>query len=253
MNNRVVSRWRAAAIHVGLSAIIAMLALAAIRLVWYPGVLFSAAGGLKLFLLIAGVDVATGPLMTLIIFRQGKKGLAFDLAAIAVLQVAALSYGVWVLYESRPAWIVFTVDRFELVRANDVLPEERAKAKPPYDGLPVTGPPLVGVELPKDPAEQFRVGMSAMGGHDLQDYPQYYVPYSRLAAKAAAKAKPLAELRGFNPGAGEEIAALPAEFRVKEEDLGFLPMRAGEKDLTVLVDRKTGRYVGAIKLKPWQY
>lgn len=253
MNNRVISRWQAAAIHLGLSAVVATLALSAIRLVWYPGALFGAAGGLTLFLLIAGVDVSTGPLITLVIFRQGKKGLAFDLATIAVLQLGALSYGAWVLFESRPAWIAFTVDRFELVRANDVPPDERRKAKPPYDRLPITGPQIVGVEVPKNPDEQFRVAMSAMSGQDVQDYPQYYVPYSRLAAKAAAVAKPVAELRRFNPASEEAIAALPAKFGVTEQDLGFLPMRAGKNDLTVLVDRKTGRYVGTSELKPWQY
>src|SRR5690348_2121328 len=117
MEKRAISRWRAAAIHLGLSALVATLVLFAIRFMWYPGALFGAAGGLKLFLLIAAVDVAIGPLCTLVVFRQGKKGLAFDLATIAILQVVALSYGSWVLFDSRPAWIVFVVDRFELVRA----------------------------------------------------------------------------------------------------------------------------------------
>jgi len=253
MNNGVITRWRAAAVHLGLSALIACAVLSAIYFLWYPGALFGAAGGLALFLLIAGVDVATGPLITLIIFRQGKKGLRFDLAAIAVLQVAALSYGTWVLYESRPVWIAFVVDRFELVRANEVLPEGRAKAKPPYDELSLTGPRLVGTARPKDPDEQFRVAMTALQGIDLQRYPQHYVPYADVAAAVVAHAKPLAELNRFNPGAAARVAALPARLGVKEGDVGFLPMRAGKKDLTALVDRRTGRYLGTSELKPWEY
>jgi hypothetical protein len=253
MNNGVITRWRAAAIHLGLSALTAGAVLSAIYFLWYPGALFDVAGGLVLFLLIAGVNVGTGPLITLIIFRQGKKGLRLDLAAIALLQLAALSFGTWVVYESRPVWIAFVVDRFELVRANEIAPEERAKAKPPYDELSVFGPRLIGAKKPKDPDEQFRVAMSALRGYDLQRYPQHYVPYADVAKQVAAHAKPVAELNRYNPGAGARIAALPAKFGAKEEDLGFLPMRAGKKDLTALVDRKTGRYLGTSELKPWEY
>jgi hypothetical protein len=253
MNNGVITRWRAAAIHLGLSALAACAVLSTIYFFWYPGALFNAAGGLLLFLLITGVNVASGPRITLIIFRQGKKGLRFDLATIALLQLAALSYGTWVLYQSRPVWIAFVVDRFELVRANEVPAEERAKAKPPYDQLPLSGPRVIGVRKPKDPNEQFRVAMSALQGHDLQGYPQYYVPYADVAQQVVAAATPVAQLSRFNPDAGASIAALPTKFGVKDQDLGFLPMRAGKKDLTVLVDRRTGRYLGTSELKPWQY
>jgi hypothetical protein len=253
MNNHVITRWRAAAIHLGLSALPVCAVLSTLYFFWYPGALFDAAGGLLLFLVIAGVTVASGPLLTLIIFRQGKRGLGFDLAAIALLQLAALSYGTWILYQSRPVWIAFVVDRFELVRANEVPAEEREKAKPPYDELPLSGPRVIGVRKPKDPNEQFRVAMSALQGHDLQAYPQYYVPYADVAREVEGAAKPVAQLSRFNPDAGASIAALPAKFGVKEEDMGFLPMRAGKKDLTVLVGRKTGRYLGTSGLKPWQY
>lgn len=253
MNTRVVTRWQASGVHLALSILIAALALSAIYFLWYPGALFGAAGGLVLFMLIAGVDVSIGPLITLIIYRHGKKGLRFDLAAIAVLQLAALSYGSWVLFESRPAWIVFAVDRFELVRANQVAAQDHAKAKPPYDRPPLTGPQVVGALKPKNPDEQFRLMMSGLKGFDLQLYPQYYVPYFNVAREVEAHAKPLAELTRYNPGAGAKIAALPAQFGRKEDELGFLPLRAGKVDLAVVVDRKNGTYLGNVALKPWQY
>lgn len=253
MNNGAITRWRAAAIHLSLSAVIAIAVLSAIYLVWYPGALFDVAGGFALFLLIAGVDVTIGPLVTLIIFRQGKKGLKFDLATIAVAQFAALLYGTSVLYESRPAWIVFVVDRFELVRANDILPQERPKAKPPFDVLPLTGPRVVGVRLPTDPEARFLLGFSGIAGRDVQDYPQYFVPYALVRSQVAARAKPYGDLRRFNPGAETRIAALPGKWGRAPGDLGFVPMRAGKADLTALVDRKTGDYLGTSSLHPWQY
>jgi hypothetical protein len=44
------------------------------------GIHFEAAGGDRLIFILAAVDVTLGPLITLIIFKAGKKGLKFDLA-----------------------------------------------------------------------------------------------------------------------------------------------------------------------------
>lgn len=253
MGAGTMSRWRAGAIHLGISALVATLVFAAIYFLWYPGALFEAGGGRQLFLLIACVDVAIGPLITLIIFRPGKRGLKFDLATIALLQLAALSYGTWVLYDSRPVWIAFVKDRFELARANQIMDAERVKAKAPFDRLSVTGPRLAGVRMPTDPDEQLRIAMTALAGQDVHTYPQYLVPYDDVRSQAAARAKPLARLVDYNPGAQPRIDALARNLGRDPQDIGFLPMRAGKRDLTVLVDRKSGEVLETSALKPWQY
>ena len=113
-----MTRYRAGAAHLVVSVIIAALLFLGIHLVWYPGALLEATGGRKLLLVIAVVHLCVGPLITTIIYKQGKRGLAFDLAMIAIVQVAALTFGVWMLYEARPAFIVFIKDRFEIGRAH---------------------------------------------------------------------------------------------------------------------------------------
>ena len=92
-----MSRWKAAGIHIGISLIIAAIVGSVIYFVWYPPPYFSVAGGSNLILLIMGVDVVVGPCLTLVVFRAGKRGLAFDLAVIAVLQVIAFCYGLAVI------------------------------------------------------------------------------------------------------------------------------------------------------------
>ena len=253
MGKKPITRWRAASIHLGMSVLVAALVFAVIYFVWYPGALYDAAGGRELFLLIACVNVAIGPLITLIIYVPGKRGLKFDLATIAVLQVAALAYGTWVLFDSRPVWIVYVTDRYELVRANQVLETERPKAKPPYNGLSVTGPRLVGARLPKDPNEQLRIALSAAVGQDVQTYPQYLVPYDDVKQQVIGHAKSIARLRELNPREGARIDRLVARSGRKELLLGFLPMRAGKTDLTVLVDRRDGEFLGTASLRPWRY
>lgn len=249
-----IPRVRAASIHLAISATVAACTFAIIYFVWYPGALFAAAGGLQLFLLIACVDVAIGPLMTLIIFVPGKRGLRLDLAIIGILQFAALCYGTFVLYESRPAWLLFVVDRFELVRANDIPDEDRRKGSPPFDSLPIAGPRLAGALKPTNPSEQLRLAISAAhGGRDVQTYPQYYVPYDRVRRDVAARAVPLARLRELNPARRGEIDGLPRKLGRAEGELGFVPLRAGKLDLTALVDRRNGDFLASSNLRPWEY
>lgn len=253
MKNTPINRWQAAPIHLAISATIAAIVFAIAYFVWYPGAMFDAAGGRDLFLLIACVDVTVGPLVTLIIYRPGKRGLKFDLAVIAIVQFSALCYGAYVLFEARPAWIVYVKDRYELVRANQIADAERAKAKPPFDALSITGPRLVAAELPKDPSEQLRIMLTAAAGQDVQTYPQYYVAYDRVLPEVIAHAKPLSALRKLNPGAVERIDALPKKLGLPQDRVGFLPMRAGKRDLTVIVDRSNGDYLGNFNFRPWQY
>ena len=253
MTKTPISRWRAASIHLAISAVVVATIFSIIFFVWYPGPLFQTFGGRQLFLLIAMVDLGIGPLITLIIFKHGKKGLKFDLVVIAVLQVAALAYGSAALYESRPVWIVFVKDRFELVRANQVVEAERAKAKPPYDELSLTGPRLVGARLPKDPDEQLRIALTAAAGQDVQTYPQYLVPYADVKGQVVERAMPISRLRELNRGAGAAIDRAIAKLGRKELAVGFIPMRAGRSDLTVFVDRKTGDILATVPLNPWGY
>src|SRR5216110_724658 len=93
------NRYRAALIHFGLSSIVAGAAFVVVYFLWYAEPLFEGAGGKQLFILLAGVDVTIGPLITLIIFKPGKPGLKFDLVVIAMMQLAALVYGTHVVFE----------------------------------------------------------------------------------------------------------------------------------------------------------
>lgn len=246
------NRFQAAGTHLALSALIATTVFLVIFKLWFPDVLFTAAGGAKLFFLIAGVDVTIGPLLTLVVFDPRKKSLRFDLAVIAALQVAALCYGVSVLYEARPAFVAFVRDRFELVRANDVPAEDYAKARDQaYASAPLTGPRLVGVRLPTNPDEVMRLLDSALHGRDAQYFPQYYVPYDQVGAAAAKAGQPIAKLRALNPGRDKEIDDVLASLGRKEGDVAFLPMRAGRLDLAVLVDRHDGTVLKTCALQPW--
>src|SRR5262245_18456964 len=185
-----MSRWRASGIHLLLSCALLGALLALMVTTWYRWPLFAIAGGAGITLILAGVDVTLGPLITLIVFKSGKKGLKFDLAFIATVQLVALAYGVHVVYVARPVYIVFAVNQFNLVTPKDIDPADLAKATDPrFKVLPLGPPSYIAAVLPRDPQEQYQVLMSALRGKDVQLYPQYYVPYAEQAQGALKRAK----------------------------------------------------------------
>ena len=115
-----LNRWKASALHLAISAVIATTVVALMLALWYPQHYFAAMGGATLVLLLIGIDVVVGPLFTLIVYDPKKKNLRFDLAVIAALQLAALAYGCSIMFNARPVYSVFVVDRFEVVAANYV-------------------------------------------------------------------------------------------------------------------------------------
>ena len=247
----MMHRLRASAVYLALTATVAILVFVSVHYLWYPGALFSAAGGRELFFLISGIDLVLGPLIVFIIYRPGKRGLKMDLAIIGTLQLAALAAGIWVLFESRPAYIVFVKDRFELVRANDIAEEDRAKAAAPFARAPLTGPLVVGAILPKDPDEQFKLIMSSMSGRDVQFFPKYYVPYEDVKGDVMLKAGPMSRLRELNPGGA--VDALEKKLGKGDADVRFLPMRAEKHDLTVIVDNVRAEVLDIARLRPWEF
>ena len=250
-----MSRWKASSIHFAISAGIAAVVLALMLLVWYPHPIFAAVGGQQVLLILLGVDVTLGPFITLLIFntKKSRRALTFDLSVISILQVTALIYGMSVVFNARPVYMVFSKDSFDLVTAHMLSKEDLAKAKyQDYKSLPLTGPVYVYTEMPADLKERNELVLSAFSGKDLPHFPQYYKPYAEQMAAAGRAAKPLAELKKINPDhVGEIDGAILASGR-NETDIGFLPLRAKYRSLVVLVGKSDGKVLAMLTLRPWQ-
>ncbi len=245
-----MSRWKASAIHLSISAAIAGALLALMLLVWYPWPLFQASGGGALTLILVGVDIVLGPLVTLIIFKAGKKGLKFDLTLIGLVQLSALAYGVHVVYLARPAYLVYNVDRFDLVAAAQLDPQDlervrRAEFKRP----PVDGPQYVAAVLPADPEEKLKLIDSARQGKDLHLFPQYYAAYEQEVQNALKRAKSLDAVLGRD-SSGEVARYLESTGRSKDS-VKFLPLRARSSDGIVLLDAASGKPLRIVLIDPW--
>lgn len=144
-----MTRWKASFIHLILSLLVIGTVAAYIIYFWYPLPLMHMSKADKLLLMVGGIDLIVGPLLTLLVYKQGKKTLRMDLTVIAVIQAAFLSLGLYTLYQSRPVFLVATPTRLDMVFANEIDTTRLSKAKiERFKTLSLTKPLLVGAKMP---------------------------------------------------------------------------------------------------------
>ena len=247
-------RLLAAGAHLLISIVVATCVIALIRLGWYPAPLDSISGVADILLLLLAIDVTLGPLLTLIVFDRRKKSLRFDLSCIAVMQMAALVYGLYTVEAGRPHYLVFVKDRFEVVSRVDLQQEDRHAAvgnrAADVDWL---GPSVVAADMPA--SEEERKGLlfeSALGGRDVQHFPKQYRNYTIQAARAMAKSVPLSELRILTPDSGPVLASAIERSGLTEDRLNYLPIKGPQGDAAMLIDASTGAIAGMVALQPWR-
>ena len=241
------ARLRAALVHFGFSALIAAAAAALVFGLWYPGPYARLAGGVGLFVLISGVDVVMGPLITLVIFdrRKPARELRRDMAIVVLLQLAALGYGLFIMFNARPVALALEGERFRLVRAVDVALDELPKAPAALRQLPLTGPVTIRTESPTDPDQQFDAIQRALAGADLGTRPQFWRPWDATGRQEAlAAAKPLAPLQQRAAQARPELDAAIARSGLPAEQLRYLPLITPYGDWVVLLNAASGELAG---------
>ena len=138
------TRWGAFFGHLLLSFAILVALSAFIAFVMFPGALFALAGGIEGIKIIAGVDMVLGPLLTLVIYNRAKpvKALLRDLAVIGFIQIAALSAGMYLVHQSRPAAVTYAFDQFYTTKTNefeDGRPEGLHWFRPAYFNVQLDG------------------------------------------------------------------------------------------------------------------
>lgn len=245
-------RVKAALVHLCICIAIAVLLSAVVFTVWYPVPLDKATGVVSIFLMVLAVDVVIGPLITLIIYNPKKKELKWDLAAIAVLQLGALIYGVSVVYAGRPVYLVFNIDRFDLVQAADLTPEKLKQVRDSrFKSIPKWGAELAVATRPESRAERQELLLDALSGKDDLPYlPKYYMEYSSGADQVKPRIRELDELKALNKTESDLVDGLIDKYEA-EGQVGFLPLKAKERDLVVILDRHDASVLEIVDLRPW--
>lgn len=245
------SRLAAAAVHLGLSLVVAAVAAWLVFRVWYPYPYNEISGGRELFTLIVTVDVILGPLLTFAVYNVAKRRheLLLDIAVIALLQVAALGYGLWTVFEARPVYLVHEVDRFQVVVAADIDQQELQKALPELRALPKWGVKTIGVRKARDSQELMESIEQAMAGRDVSLRPDWWVPMGPSQQEILAqRGKGLDWLRAKGPQASQKVDQALQDIGLPEAELWAFPVVARATGWSALVNRKTFQVEGFVEV-----
>lgn len=244
-------RFRAGSIHLGFSLIIAALAALLVFGIWYPYPYRETSGGRELFLLIVTVDVILGPLITFSVFNRSKPKpeLVRDLSVVGLIQLAALSYGLWTVAVVRPVHLVFEVDRFRAVHAVEV-PEKLLNQTPAeVQGMPWIGPTVLAVRPFHDANEEGTATLMALQGLPLSARPDLWQNYAQARERVLAAAKPVRALRARFPARAAEIDAAATKTGKAADKLVYLPMVSRTSSFwTVLLDADSAQVLAFIPL-----
>lgn len=248
----VKTRFSAAFIHLCISALVVGSVAAVALFIWYPGLYFDMAGAQEPMLLIIGIDLVIGPLLTLIVYRQGKPSLRFDLTVIACLQIAALAYGTWALSSQRPMFLVFDRGNYEVVSAADIegknVPDEAAA------GMPFVGPKQVWAAPSEDRALMMSVIIE--GADDIFLLPEQYRPITNAISgmKRSGHLVTDAYLAEHSDVAAALTAALNAEGMAIGDALGkrLYPVAGLRAERAALTDPETAELIVMFDAQvPW--
>lgn len=241
-------RSKAAGMHLLGSACVAALAACLVFVLWYPSPYTVMAGGAGLFLLITGVDIVMGPLITFAIFdrrRKPRSELRRDLVVIVLLQLAALGYGLYVMYTVRPVVLALEGTRFRVVTAQDVLLDELPKAQPAFRHLSHMGPVTVNTALPATAEEQFDSVTRALAGQDIGTRPKFWRPWDDNArTRVKGIARHVDALRKHYPKRVAELDAALQRTARPEAQLRYVPVLSRHGDWVAFIDANTGDIVG---------
>lgn len=242
------ARPRVLWLHLAATTVVAIALAALYGFGWYPGPLLRAAGGAKLLAVHLAVLFATGPVLTAILYRPGKRGLRIDVWMIAALQLLALSGGLYAGYQVRPAFIAVLPLRATLVRANQVVSD------PPPGPQAITpspwAPRLVAVDDP--PTEQARSDMLLAvmsGAPDIDFRPAYYRPIAARIDVLLRHATPLPRHLDASPALSPAYDAWLSRRGLEATDaIRVYPMAGTDRDMELVLDATSRRVLGYVLL-----
>lgn len=233
--------------HLIISVVISIIFIGIVFLCWYPSPLAKAVGVTHIFLMLIFIDVILGPILGLLVYKEGKKTLKMDLSIIILVQIFALSYGIYNIAEGRPVWIVQNGDRFELIRNNDLVYSNVEKIKPQYQSPSWFKPQYVSVFQGKTISERNKNLFEAITtGVSNAMRPELYIPLSEGQKQLIEASKRLDTLNQFNDN--QNVKSVLSKY--PEAD-AWCALAGLSVDMVVLINKEKGEVIKIVDLRPW--
>lgn len=199
-------RLKALGLHLASSATVLILILGSLYLGWYRWPGWRLADVTQVVIVLIGVDLVLGPLMTFIVAnsKKSRHELTRDIGIIVAVQICALLYGSTQLWKGRPLYYAFSETVLELVQAYDIDSDEATLGRQRNPSLAphwYSLPRWIWAPLPEDPEEAARIVNGTLtGGDDVVSMPIYFKPWAEGLPVLREQLKKIDDTANFSKG-----------------------------------------------------
>ena len=206
---------------------------------WYPAPYRQMLQVDHIYLLVLAVDVACGPLLTLVLAspRKSRRERWLDFSLIGLIQLAALAYGMHSVWVARPVALGFEADRLVVVTANELQADALPRAPAGLQRLPWAGVLKVGTRKPANSEEMMSSLDKELAGLSPAMRPDWWLPWAQAQQGMRSRAKPLPELVARRPEAAAQLQAAARSAGHAVQELRYLPLVSSKTlDWVALLD-----------------
>ena len=246
-----MNKSRAALTHLWPSLIGLAIIAGLVLFAWYPYPFLQFRHSDTFAILLIVIAVFIGPALTWFVYKKGKKGLLFDLIIIVLIQITAISWGTLALHQNRPYFMVFAVDRFDVLSLRDV--DVMDITNPEFMDKPVTGPVLLYANMPKDERSFQKLLQEVMfeGKPDIQFRPEFWSLYTEKQKQVLEVSLPLDGLRNARPESINAIDNLVRNNGGDITDLRYVPAKLANGEFAAILDANSGEVIDTLVIDPW--
>lgn len=235
-------------IYLTIVMVLLLVAIIAIKSLWYPHSLLQAAGTQKLLQTIALVNISLAFGLAIMIFRKNKSDFIKDIAISMLVQLLFLMISIYGVYKIKPVWIAYNVDRFELILNTDLVNTNVHNADKSFKSPSYFSPQYVGVEFSEDNEERNNnMFDEVLHGISIAQRPERYIPVEQVSTQIKERAQDLVLLEKYNNK--NDVQSLLKKYPQADS---FVPLQAKSVNMTVLLNKDNDNQVVAIvNLRPW--
>jgi len=242
-------KLKASLVHLGLSIVLVGLIIGSILFFFFPRLFIAVSDFKEVASLIVSIDLILGPLLTFVVFQPKKKSLTFDLSVIATIQLSALTYGAFALFQIHPVYVTFSVDRFTLVTAKDAEPKKAIDKA--FNVSKFSAGKLAFAKMPDSLEKRNEMlFIAAMGGEDLDQREEYYESVEDNLAQIIAKSLD-PNILFKNKKEKNKAKQFLSKHKGQLDSFAYLPLNSLKKDAIIVLDKETAKPVATLDIDPW--
>ncbi len=245
----LITRFKVAALHLLFSGIVVGLAMSVVYFIWYPYPYYIFHSTISATKLVVMVDLIIGPLLTFVVFNVAKsaKELTLDLMIIILVQISALSWGMYVTHSVRPIFSVYFDGEINSISAVSIDNSGFDKSI----HVPGVFSPLLPVYIKPFSRDEYRSEiLKMMRGQEMGTVLQTRL-YRTVddAAKKDMRSRSLTEEQLTRTEKNKEkLNAYLEANKLKFADVLYFPVSAGPYSGVAIVDKSTLKIIDHIEM-----